>query len=81
MNIAFARHRRRSHNRLGFAVQLALIRDLGRPLRSGEAVPAAVLETVADQLGIDPVVFDLYGRRDGHSVKAILFSIAPSATH
>jgi TnpA family transposase len=63
-DIAFARHRRRSHNRLGFAVQLALIRDLGRPLRSGEAVPAAVLETVADQLGIDPVVFDLYGRRD-----------------
>lgn len=63
-DVAFARGRRRSHNRLGFAVQLALIRDLGRPLRSGETTPAAVRDAVADQLGIDPVVFELYGRRD-----------------
>ena len=54
----------RPHNRLGFAVQLALVRDLGRPLRSGETIPAAVLDTVADQIGIDPVVFELYARRD-----------------
>ncbi len=32
-DIAFARAHRRSHNRLGFAIQLALVRDLGRPLR------------------------------------------------
>ena len=63
-DVAFARRRRRSHNRLGFAVQLALVRDLGRPLRSGETIPAAVLDTVADQIGIDPVVFELYARRD-----------------
>ncbi len=63
-DVAFARRRRRSHNRLGFAVQLALVRDLGRPLRAGEVVPAAVLDTVADQVGIDPVVFELYARRD-----------------
>lgn len=32
-DIAFARTHRRSHNRLGFAIQLALVRDLGRTLR------------------------------------------------
>jgi TnpA family transposase len=63
-DLVFARRRRRSHNRLGFAVQLVLVRDLGRPLRSGEAISSAVLDTVASQLGIDPVVFDLYARRD-----------------
>ena len=35
-DVAFARTHRRSHNRLGFAIQLALVRDLGRPLRAGE---------------------------------------------
>lgn len=34
-DIAFAKAHRRSHNRLGFAVQLTLVRNLGRPLRSG----------------------------------------------
>ena len=63
-DVTFARRRRRSHNRLGFAVQLALVRDLGRPLRSGETIPGAVLDTVADQIGIDPVVFELHARRD-----------------
>jgi TnpA family transposase len=64
-DLAVARRHRRSHNRLGFAVQLALVRDLGRPLRLDEAPPAAVVEAVADQLGIEPAVFALYARRDG----------------
>jgi TnpA family transposase len=64
-DLALARRRRRSHNRLGFAVQLALVRDLGRPLRLDEAPPAAVVEAVADQLGIEPAVFAPYARRDG----------------
>ncbi|MEF7729402.1 DUF4158 domain-containing protein [Escherichia coli] len=33
--MAFARAQRRSHNRLGFAIQLALVRALGRTLCSG----------------------------------------------
>ena len=64
-DLALARRHRRSHNRLGFAVQLALVRDLGRPLRLDETPPAAVVEAVADQLGIEPAVFALYARRDG----------------
>lgn len=63
-DVVFAKRRRRSHNRLGFAVQLALVRDLGRPLRSGETVPGAVLDVVADQMSIDPAVFELYAKRD-----------------
>lgn len=63
-DIAFAKAHRRSHNRLGFAIQLALVRDLGRPLRAGEVPPQAVVSVVADQLGIDPAVFALYAQRE-----------------
>jgi TnpA family transposase len=61
-DIAFAKEHRRSHNRLGFAIQLALVRDLGRLLRTGEVPPQAVVSVVADQLGVDPAVFGLYRR-------------------
>ena len=63
-DVAFARVHRRSHNRLGFAIHLALVRDLGRPLRPGEVPPQAVVSVVADQLGIDPAVFGLYAQRE-----------------
>jgi hypothetical protein len=63
-DVAFARLHRRSHNRLGFAVQLALIRDLGRTLRAGEIPTEAVIAVVAEQLGIDPAVFTLYAQRE-----------------
>ena len=59
-----ARQHRRQHNRLGFAVQLALVHDLGRPLRIDEALPAAVIDVVAEQLGVEPSAFDQYARRD-----------------
>jgi TnpA family transposase len=63
-DVALAKQHRRSHNRLGFAVQLALVRDLGRPLHIGEVLPAAVIDTVAEQISIDPVVFGLYAKRE-----------------
>jgi TnpA family transposase len=58
---AVARHRR-PHNRLGFAVQLAYLRFPGRPLAPGEAVPPAVLTTLAAQVGVDPAAIDDYAR-------------------
>ena len=63
-DIAFARQHRRSHNRLGFAIQVALVRDLGRLLRTGEVPPQAVVSVVAEQLGVDPAVFGLYAQRE-----------------
>ncbi|NYY75926.1 hypothetical protein DMI70_07805 [Escherichia coli] len=56
--MAFARAQRRSHNRLGFAIQLALVRALGRTLRT-ESSPKAVITIVAEQLGIDLAVLKL----------------------
>lgn len=63
-DVAFAKTHRRSHNHLGFAIQLALVRDIGRPLRAGEVPPEALISVVADQLDIDPVVFALYAQRE-----------------
>src|SRR5580704_11972208 len=63
-DVAFARQHRRQHNRLGFAVQLALVHDLGRLLRVDEHLPVAIIDVVAEQLGVEPGVFDLYARRD-----------------
>ncbi|MBC0040231.1 DUF4158 domain-containing protein [Escherichia coli] len=63
-NIAFARAHRRSHNRLGFAIQLALVRALGRTLRTEKLPPKAVITIVAEQLGIDLAVLKLYTQHE-----------------
>jgi TnpA family transposase len=55
--------RRGSHNRLGFAVQLCLLRHPGFGLRAGESVPEAVLSYLAHQLGVTPAAFRDYSRR------------------
>ncbi|HEX6290940.1 MAG TPA: Tn3 family transposase [Herpetosiphonaceae bacterium] len=62
--LAVIHQRRRDHNRLGFAVQLAYLRFPGRPLRAGEEIPTAILAYIAAQLQIDPTVFAAYGERD-----------------
>jgi TnpA family transposase len=54
--------RRRSHNRLGFAVQLCYLRFPGRPFSSGEQIPEPVLSYIASQLSVDPSVIAEYGR-------------------
>lgn len=56
--------RRREHNRLGFAVQLCLMRHPGRVLAAGETSPRAMLKYVADQVGADLGTFALYARRE-----------------
>ena len=56
--------RRREHNRLGFAVQLCLMRYPGRALMANEALPKAMLHYVAEQIGADPASFEWYARRE-----------------
>ncbi|BBN96551.1 transposase Tn3 family protein [Deinococcus grandis] len=56
--------RRRDANRLGFAVQLTVLKHLGRGLDVGEIPPEAVLACLGEQLNIDPAKFDVYARRD-----------------
>jgi len=55
--------RRRPHNRLGFAVQLCLMRYPGRALMANETPPKTMLNYVAEQIGTDPRSFDHYARR------------------
>nr|WP_244422746.1 DUF4158 domain-containing protein [Sinorhizobium meliloti] len=52
--------RRRNHNRLGFAIQLCLMR--GRVPGAEETPPRAMLRYVADQIGVTPEAFVLYAR-------------------
>lgn len=56
--------RRREHNRLGFAVQLCLMRYPGRTLMANEMPPKAMINYIAEQIGADPASFDLYARRE-----------------
>ncbi|TIP78017.1 MAG: DUF4158 domain-containing protein, partial [Mesorhizobium sp.] len=55
--------RRRPHNKLGFAVQLCVMRYPGRLLGIDERPPAAMIAYVAEQLGVNPREFALYARR------------------
>lgn len=55
--------RRRPHNKLGFAIQLCIIRQTGRLLREDEQLPSAIVDHVADQLGVEPNVYAAYARR------------------
>jgi TnpA family transposase len=56
--------RRREHNRLGFAVQLCLLRYSGWPLKVGEKPPSNLLEFVAQQIDADPDEFGDYAARE-----------------
>src|SRR5438270_4235506 len=55
--------RRRSYNRLGFAVQLCLLRYPGWPLGPGEDPPPNLLKFVAEQLDVNPTEVAEYSRR------------------
>jgi hypothetical protein len=50
-------------NRLGFAVQLCVLRYPGRALDSVETPPVSMLSFVANQIGTDPRRFGDYARR------------------
>jgi hypothetical protein len=57
--------KRRSHNRLGFAVLMTSARYLGVFLDDLDEVPVEVVDYLAEQLGIeDPSVLKAYGERE-----------------
>jgi hypothetical protein len=56
--------KRRSGNRLGFAVQLCLLRHLGQGLGFGEHPPKPMIAFVARQIGASPAAFADYALRD-----------------
>ena len=62
-DLAVIRSRRRASNRLGFAVQLCVLRHPGRILDSTEVPPAPMIAFVAQQAGVDPALFGDYARR------------------
>lgn len=76
--------RRREHNRLGYAVQLCLMRYPGRVLAAGEIPPRAMLRYVADQIGADLETFALYARRGetrrDHTARVMVYLGTRSAT-
>ncbi|UTI43919.1 DUF4158 domain-containing protein [Niallia sp. RD1] len=57
------RHRR-DHNRLGFAVQLCVLRYPGWSLTDVEPIPDYVLHYIAKQINANPDSFSLYAQRD-----------------
>ena len=63
-DLMLVRAKRRSMNRLGFAVQLCLLRYPGQGLGPGQPSPMAMLDFVAGQLSIPSGAFADYARRD-----------------
>lgn len=63
-DLAIIRRRRRPHNKLGFAVQLAVLRFPGRTLADIEHLPDAVLAYLAHQVDVPVAAFVHYGQRD-----------------
>ncbi len=56
--------RRRASNRLGFAVQLALLKFPGRTLMEVKDVPRPVLTAIAEQVDVPASAFASYGERE-----------------
>lgn len=62
-DLALVRAKQRASNRLGFAVQLCVLRYPGRALDPVEAPPVSMLSFIASQIGTDPRLFGDYARR------------------
>jgi len=63
-DLALIRTKRRPINRLGFAVQLCLLRYPGLGMGPAEPPPAAMIGFVAHQLSLPPDIFADYALRD-----------------
>ena len=63
--------RRRTHNKLGFALQLCIMRYPGRALGADERLPAALVAYVAEQLGVEVGSFERYAHRESTRVEHV----------
>lgn len=77
--------RRRPHNRLGFAVQLCVLRYPGRLLRPGELIPPAALAFLGGQLAIEGEALARYADRGPTRYEQLgtlrdLFGLPPDTT-
>jgi len=52
-----------AHNQLGLAIQLCLMRNLGRSWRHDEVPPAALVTFIAHQIDVPSIALREYGRR------------------
>lgn len=63
-DIEIINRHRRDYNRLGFAVQLCVLRYLGWTLSDVNAIPSNVLSYIAGQINVKAREFDFYSKRD-----------------
>lgn len=63
-DISIINKHRRDYNRLGFAIQLALLRNPGCSLSFITNIPTNVLNYIAGQIQVNPKEFDLYAKRE-----------------
>ena len=63
-DIGIINKHRRDYNRLGFAIQLALLRNPGWSLISINNIPESVLNYIAEQIQVSPKELELYAQRE-----------------
>ncbi len=63
-DIEVIKRHRRDYNRLGFAVQLCVLRYLGRTLSEVKDIPEEILGYVASQIGVETNEFNSYFKRE-----------------
>jgi len=63
-DIEVVNRHRRDHNRLGFALQLCILRNPGGTLNSMLDIPDNLIAYVAKQIDVNPDVFSSYAKRD-----------------
>ena len=63
-DLALIRTKRRAINRLGFAIQLCLLRHPGQGMGPGEHPPPEMIAFIAHQLGLPSAKFGDYALRD-----------------
>ena len=63
-DLVVIKRRRRPANKLGFAVQLALLRFPGRTITEIPSIPVQILAYIAHQIGVEGTAFAHYGTRE-----------------